>query len=125
MERRGIVISLRERSIFPSGGETIYPEAYDTVSKIGRVLRGLPNFVRLEGHTDSMPIHNGRFNSNWELSSARAIAVLQYFTTREEIASNRLAVAGYADNLPVADNETEEGRSHNRRVDIVILNGAG
>jgi chemotaxis protein MotB len=125
MEARGIVVSLREQSIFPSGGDTIYTEAYESIGKIARVLRDLPNFVRLEGHTDSKPIHNSHFHNNWELSAARAIAVLMFFASREQIAANRFAVAGYADNLPVADNESEDGRARNRRVDVVILNGAG
>jgi len=125
MEARGIVISLREHNIFPSGEDTIYPAAYGSIEKIARVLRDLPNFVRLEGHTDARPIHNSRFHNNWELSTARAIGVLIFFSSHEPIAPERLAVAGYAENLPVAPNDTEEGRARNRRVDVVILNGSG
>jgi chemotaxis protein MotB len=78
--------------------------------------------VRLEGHTDSVPIHNSRFRSNWELSAARSIAMLEVLSGKFEISVGRFAVAGYADTVPVASNDTDEGRAHNRRVDIVILN---
>jgi len=120
MDARGITISLLEHSFFPSGGDAIYPAAFDSMAKVANVVRGLPNAVRLEGHTDSVPIHNQRFRSNWDLSAARSIAVLLFFETRYGIASQRFAIAGYADNLPVAGNDSDEGRSKNRRVDIVI-----
>lgn len=120
MDARGIIISLHEKSFFPSGGDAIYPSAFDSMAKVATVIRDLPNPVLLEGHTDSVPIHNQRFRSNWDLSAARSIAVLQFFEARYGIAPQRFAVAGYADNLPVAGNDSDEGRSRNRRVDIVI-----
>jgi chemotaxis protein MotB len=120
MDARGIIVSLHEKSFFPSGGDAIYPSAFDSMSKLAVVIRDLPNPVLLEGHTDSVPIHNQRFRSNWDLSAARSIAVLQFFETRYGIAPQRFAIAGYADNLPVAGNDSDEGRSQNRRVDIVI-----
>lgn len=121
MDARGIIISLHEKSFFPSGEDLIYPSAFESMSKIAAVIRNLPNSVLLEGHTDSVPIHNQRFRSNWDLSAARSIAVLQHFESRYGIAPQRFAIAGYADNLPVAGNESDEGRSKNRRVDIVIV----
>lgn len=120
MDARGIIISLHEKSFFPSGGDAIYPSAFDSMSKVAAIIRDLPNPVLLEGHTDSVPIHNQRFRSNWDLSAARSIAVLQFFEARYGIAPQRFAIAGYADNLPVAGNDSDEGRSKNRRVDIVI-----
>jgi chemotaxis protein MotB len=93
-----------------------------SIEKIASVIRDLPNPVRLEGHTDSVPIHNQRFPSNWELSAARSIAMLQVLTGQYGIPNNRFAVAGYAETKPIDTNESEEGRTHNRRVDIVILN---
>jgi chemotaxis protein MotB len=81
--------------------------------------------VRLEGHTDSVPIHNSRFRSNWELSTARAIATLEILADHYSIPRSRMAVAGYAENAPADSNETEEGRAHNRRVDIVLLTQEG
>lgn len=121
MDARGIIISLHEKSFFPSGADAIYPSAFESMSKVAVVIRDLPNPVLLEGHTDSVPIHNQRFRSNWDLSAARSIAVLQLFETRFGIAPQRFAIAGYADNLPVAGNDSDEGRSKNRRVDIVIV----
>jgi chemotaxis protein MotB len=81
--------------------------------------------VRLEGHTDAVPIHNSRFRNNWELSAARSIAMLELLSVRFDIAPERMAIAGYADTVPVESNDTEQGRAHNRRVDIVILNEQG
>ena len=81
--------------------------------------------MRLEGHTDSVPIHNSRFRSNWELSAARGIATLELLTSRFGVPPGRMAVAGYADTVPLESNDTEEGRAHNRRVDVVILSDSG
>jgi chemotaxis protein MotB len=92
------------------------------MAKIANALRDLPNPVRLEGHTDSIPIHNEHFRSNWELSAARAIAMLELFCGQYGLPRNRFAIAGYADTVPVDSNETPTGRTHNRRVDVVILN---
>jgi len=124
MDARGVIISLQEGSFFPSGGDTIYPAAFESMAKVATVVRDLPNAVRLEGHTDSVPIHNLRFRSNWDLSAARSIAVLQYFEAHYGISPQRFAISGFADNLPVAGNDSDEGRSKNRRVDIVIV-GSG
>lgn len=121
VDSRGIVISLREKAFFSSGGAEVSREAYDSMGKIAQVLKGVPNAVRLEGHTDSRPIKTSQFRDNWELSAARAISVLSLLESRYGIPSNRFAVAGYADNVPVAPNDEDEGRARNRRVDIVIL----
>jgi chemotaxis protein MotB len=125
MERRGLVISLKEASFFPPGGDTIQPQALPVIENIAVELRRIPNPIRLEGHTDSTPIHNSRFRSNWELSAARGIAMLELFATRFQIPRERMAIAGYADTAPVASNDTEQGRARNRRVDIVVLNETG
>jgi chemotaxis protein MotB len=122
MEPRGLVVSLKQATYFPSGGDTIAPETLGSIEKIAAAIEGLPNVVRLEGHTDSVPIHTDRFRSNWELSAARSIAMLELLSTKYEIPRERLAIAGYADTVPIAPNDTEENRALNRRVDIVILN---
>lgn len=119
---RGLVISIREAGFFPSGDDVIIPEAQGTLEKISSMLQSLPNPVLLEGHTDSIPIRTRRFRSNWELSTARAIAMLNYVTSHTDIPAERFGVAGYADSHPIADNGTPEGRAMNRRVDVVILN---
>ena len=121
-EERGLVISMNEAAFFPSGDDTIDPKAYPMVATIARVFHDSSNPIRLEGHTDSRPIHTARFRNNWELSSARGIAMLDLLTTQFGIPHDRMAVVGYADTIPKASNDTDEGRARNRRVDLVILN---
>ena len=122
VEPRGLVVSLQQVAFFSSGGDTMDASRFSSVAKVAAVLRDLPNAVRLEGHTDSVPIHTTRFRNNWELSMARSITMLDLLSTRFAIPAERFVVAGYADVAPVASNDTEEGRARNRRVDIVVLN---
>jgi len=125
LEGRGLVISLREATFFASGDDAVAPASLPILVKIAAVVQGLPNAVRLEGHTDSVPIHNPRFRSNWELSTARAIAVMEVLTEQYGVPRSRVAVAGYAENAPSDTNRTDEGRAHNRRVDVVLLTAEG
>jgi chemotaxis protein MotB len=125
LEGRGLVINLREAAFFASGDDSVAPGSYPILAKIAAVIQDLPNQVRLEGHSDSIPIHNSHFRSNWELSSARAIAMMEVLATRYGVVRSRMAVAGYAENAPADTNETEEGRSHNRRVAVVLLTAEG
>jgi chemotaxis protein MotB len=124
-EPRGLVISLRQAAFFPSGGDEIAASGLDSLEKISTTIRDIPNPIRLEGHTDSVPIRkqkdNQRFRNNWELSTARSIAILELFAHRYGIPESRFAAAGYAETQPVDSNDSAEGRAHNRRVDIVIL----
>ena len=125
MEARGIVISLRQAAFFPSGQDTIEVSTYPAIQKIAEVIISTTNKVRLEGHTDNVPIHTARFRSNWELSSSRSVSMLEILTTRFNVPESRLSVGGYAETIPIATNDTEEGRAQNRRVDVVILNDNG
>jgi chemotaxis protein MotB len=125
LDARGLVVSLTEAAFFPSGEDTIALGGYSSIDKIAVVIKKLPNPVRLEGHTDSIPIHNSRFRSNWELSAARGIAMLELLRGRCGVPLERLAVAGYAETCPIDSNSTAEGRARNRRVDVVILNREG
>ena len=125
MEPRGLVVSLKEAAFFPPAGDAVNTGAMDVIAKIAESARGLPNKLLLEGHTDSTPIHNERFRSNWDLSTARSIAMLNLMSERFRIPLSRLSVSGYADTVPVASNDTVEGRQKNRRVDIVFLNEYG
>lgn len=122
LEPRGLIISLKEAAFFPSAGDELAPSSYGTMEKVAAVLRQVPNAVRLEGHTDSLPVRNGRFRSNWELSAARSIAMLRMLNERFGVPAKRMAVVGYAETVSVDTNENEVGRTHNRRVDIAILN---
>ena len=121
LEARGLVISLREATFFASGDDAVAPGSEAILAKIAAEIQGFGNPVRLEGHADSIPIHNSRFRSNWELSVARSIAMLELLRQKFGIATERLSVAGYAENAPVDSNDTDEGRARNRRVDLVIL----
>lgn len=125
MEPRGLVVSLKEAAFFPPAGDRIQESALPILNKIADSALRIPNKILLEGHTDSTPIHNDRFRSNWELSTARSIAMLDLFSERFGIPVKRLSVAGYADTIAVASNETAEGRQKNRRVDVVFLNEFG
>jgi chemotaxis protein MotB len=125
MQPRGLTVSFRQKALFPSGGDEVSPESYGAVEKVASAIKKIPNPVRLEGHTDSIPIHNARFRSNWELSAARSIALLSLLTDEFGVTNAHVSIAGYADTAPVADNETDDGRSRNRRVDIIILNETG
>ena len=125
LDARGLIISMREKAFFASGDSAVAPDSLAMVAKIAAVVQSLPNSVRLEGHTDARPIHTSRFHSNWELSAARSIAMLELLRDRFQIPVSRMAVAGYAENSPVDTNDTEEGRAHNRRVDLVLLSIEG
>ena len=121
LQPRGLVVSLQQASFFPSGEDTVDPATYPSLETIATVILDLPNGIRLEGHTDSVPIHTQRFKSNWELSAARAIAMLNLFNKRFGVDLHRMAIAGYADTVPIMTNDTAEGRARNRRVDLVIM----
>lgn len=122
MEPRGLVISLRQSAFFSSGTDALDQSNMPIIGKLADLIATLPNGIQLEGHTDSVPIHNVHFKSNWELSCARAIAVLEAFCGTYQLSRTRFSVVGRADTLPIASNETPEGRARNRRVDVVILN---
>ena len=124
LEPRGLVISLKEGAFFEPGDDTIHKERYGSIAKLASVLKPLPNPVRLEGHTDSVPIRNSRFRSNWELSAARSISVLQLLRDRFAVPESRMAIIGYADTVAMDTNATDAGRARNRRVDLTILNAA-
>jgi chemotaxis protein MotB len=118
---RGFIVSLSEAGFFSPGDAVVSKEAEEVINSISESLKDSKVDIRVEGHTDSTPISNSRYPSNWELSTARASSVLLRLTEKG-IAPERLSAAGYGGFQPVADNETIEGRAQNRRVDVVILN---
>jgi chemotaxis protein MotB len=124
IEPRGMIISLGEKGVFDSGSDQIKPEGRVLLDTIATSLANVGNYIRIEGHTDNVPISNSRFPSNWELSAARATGVLTYMVVKFGLPPEALAVAGYGEYRPTASNDTEEGKAHNRRVDIVVLNPA-
>lgn len=122
LEGRGLVISLGEGGFFPSGSDQIKPEGLALLDAIATTLVTVGNHIRIEGHTDDVPISNSRFPSNWELSTARATAMVAHLITKFGFTPERLSAAGYSEFRPVATNDTDEGRARNRRVDIIVLN---
>ena len=121
LEPRGLVISLPQVILFPSGESTVSPQALRTIAQIADVLRDIPNDVRLIGYADTVPIHNRRFGSNWELSMARSQEILDLLSSRYGIPESRLSIASYGPYRPAAPNDSVDGRASNRRVEILIL----
>jgi chemotaxis protein MotB len=116
----GLIISLREVGFFDTGSDKIKASSAAAFGRLADVLRQNQSGVRVEGHTDNVPIHNGRFSSNWDLSTARATATVRALL-EYGLSPERMVVAGYAEYRPIASNDTPEGRAKNRRVDIVVL----
>lgn len=123
IHERGLEITLVDSLFFTSGSADIKTSAYSSLNKIGRIIKRdfYDHPIRVEGHTDNLPIKSYQFPSNWELSSARAANVVRYMIREFSMPSNRFAAIGYADNKPLATNITENGRRKNRRVEIIIL----
>ena len=121
----GLVVSLREIGFYESGSSRLRPSSKEAIDRLVKVLDLHPNSLRIEGHTDDVPIHTAQFDSNWELSTARASEFVKLLIVRYRFAPSRLSAAGFAEFHPVAPNQTEQGRGHNRRVDIVILKDSG
>lgn len=122
IEERGLVISLQDTLIFGSGSATIEPNQRAILNKLGNILKDMPNYIRVEGHTDNVPIKNSTFSSNWQLASVRASNIVEVLINDSKLSPSKMSAGGYGENRPVADNATAEGKSKNRRVDIVILN---
>ncbi len=123
-EPDGLVISLREVGFFESGSALMKPTAMGAFDRIAGLLRTRDYRLRIEGHTDNVPIHTAQFPSNWELSTARATEIVRLLIVRDGFSPDRLSAGGFAQYHPVASNRTTEGRGMNRRVDIVILGRA-
>ena len=121
LEARGLVISIPQVILFSSGEDAVSSQAEPTIKQIADVLRDIPNNVRLIGHADTVPIHNRRFSSNWDLSMARSQKILELLSGRYGIPESRLSITSYGPYRPAASNDTEDGRASNRRVEIVIL----
>ena len=124
LQPRGLVLSLKEAAFFAPGQDVVSADSRPILGKVAEGLRQVPGQIRLEGHTDDTPIQSRKFPSNWHLSSARSIAVLKLLSQDYSFPAERLAVAGYGEFHPLDSNSTDQGRSKNRRVDLVILTQA-
>lgn len=119
-----VEVEIRTDILFPSGIATLSPGAVAILEQLAATLAPFPNPIRVEGHTDNLPINTRSFPSNWELSAARAASVVHLFM-KEGLAPQRLAVIGLGEHRPIQANTTAEGRNANRRVVLVILSGNG
>jgi chemotaxis protein MotB len=121
-KKEGLVVSLREIGFYDSGSSTMRASSVGAIDRLAAILAPRTENMRIEGHTDNVPIHNLHFDSNWELSTARATELVKLFIYRYHLDPERLSASGFAEFRPVGDNDTAEGRALNRRIDIVILN---
>ncbi len=124
-DNRGIIISLASDALlFERGKAGVRSQASDLLIKVGKIVAAVPNKVQIEGHTCDLPIKTAQFPSNWELSAARAAAILRVFSEGQGVEPKRFIAAGFAATRPIQPNVSDRKRSSNRRVDIVILKSA-
>jgi len=121
LDERGLVIRFVEGVLFDSGKADIKNEARAILDKIAPLLIDTYRHIRIEGHTDNLPINTREFPSNWELSTARAVNVVKYFIEKHNFSPYILSAAGYGEYRPIAPNDSDKNRALNRRVDIIIL----
>jgi len=121
VDPRGLVVSMPDDAAFPVGSTDVSPAALGMIGTIADTVRSVPNGVRIEGHTDDVPISTSRYSSNWELSTARASAVVAYLVQHVGVDPARLSAAGYGEFHPRVANDSPMNRARNRRIDIVIL----
>ena len=122
-ENQVIILHITESALFDSGKDAIRQDARELLSNIVEIFdeyEGAIELIQIEGHTDNVPIHSARFESNWELSTSRAVKVVKYFLEHSSIEPMKYAASGYGEYRPIAANDSEEGKAKNRRVDFVI-----
>jgi chemotaxis protein MotB len=120
-DARGVVVSFPDDATFPIGNADATAEARKLIARVGETLLTIPNAVRIEGHTDDVPIRTARFQSNWELSTARAAAVVAFMVQTVGMKADRMSAAGYGEFHPRGPNDSPANRARNRRIDLVIL----
>jgi chemotaxis protein MotB len=122
-DERGVVVHIQEELLFPSGSADLKTTSLETLDKLAGVFRTMPNDIRVEGHTDNVPIASKSFPSNWHLSVGRALNVGYYLIQKHRLNPEKISVVGYSEYRPIALNNTAEDRAKNRRVDIVVVTG--
>ena len=121
LEEEGLMIRIKEKALFPSGSADLVPESARIGPIVAGLLASIPERVLISGHTDTDPISNARFPSNWELSSTRALTFMKYLLSiNNDLNPARFSAIGYGEYRPIANNETVEGKQTNRRVEILI-----
>ncbi|SFC61398.1 flagellar motor protein MotB [Clostridium uliginosum] len=119
-DRRGIILELKDNVLFESGKANLIPGSKEILEKVNALMESLPNLVTIEGHTDNVPISNSKYASNWELSTERAVTVVRYFVEEKKQDPLKFSAAGYGEFRPVEENNSEENKAKNRRVNILI-----
>lgn len=120
-DENGVVLQLRDNILFESGKADLIDGSSEILDKINTLISTLPNSIVIEGHTDNVPISTSVYKDNWDLSTARASNVLRYFTQLKGQDPTRFSAAGYGEYKPKVDNSTDENRTQNRRVNILIV----
>ncbi|MDP8237822.1 MAG: flagellar motor protein MotB [Candidatus Hatepunaea meridiana] len=120
INENGLLIRLGDRVLFDLGKAYLKPEAFPVLDIVGKTIKIEAKEVIVGGHTDNVPIKTGKFPSNWELSTARALSVVKYLTEKPGVSPEVLAATGYSEFRPVETNESQEGRGKNRRVEFLI-----
>ncbi|SHE56807.1 OmpA family protein [Clostridium fallax] len=120
-DERGVILQIKDSILFESGKADLIESSREVLDKISKLLSSMPNKVIIEGHTDNLPINTYKFASNWELSAARAVNVVKYFSDNKKIDPTRFCAAGYGEYRPIVDNSTPDNRAKNRRVNILIV----
>ncbi len=123
-EERGLIVRFADQVFFDLGSAELKEEAMEILKPMSELLRQVNNPIRVEGHTDNLPISTSQFPSNWELSTHRASRVVRYLVEEQEFDPDNLSAAGYGEHRPIRPNETPDDRAMNRRVDIVIMHQA-
>lgn len=124
-EARGLVVTIvSDQVLFAPGSADFAAGGSEVLKAVVDAIRSTPNAIQIEGHTDNIPLSNGRFGSNWELSSARSTSVLRYMVEVLGFPADRISASAYGETRPIANNATVEGRASNRRVEIIVLTRA-
>jgi chemotaxis protein MotB len=120
-DSKGIIIELKDNVLFDTGKADLKEPSKKVLDKISKLIASIPNEIIVEGHTDNVPIHNYQFESNWELSTQRAVNVLKYFVESKGMNPKRFQAAGYGEHQPIVPNTTYANKAKNRRVNILIV----
>lgn len=120
-EDRGVVLQLDETILFDPGKADLMKKSQNVLNMVTKIVKDLPNDVLIEGNTDDIPMFNKEFQSNWELSTARAVSVVKYFVSVKKLDPTRFSVKGYGEYKPLVENNSTKNRTINRRVDILIV----
>jgi chemotaxis protein MotB len=121
IDEKGVLVRLKNSILFDSGSAKLKDASIKEIIDIGNILKQMGNYIRVEGHTDSIPIHQAVFTSNWQLSAIRATNVAEMLIKESGISPDKIVAIGYGEYRPIASNSTTEGRAQNRRVDIVVV----